>query len=132
MSFLGLNRLSRLILQPSQWNMRIPSYLNISSNRNDSNSFFVKHENQHESSKSSQPIRKVILVWNFMCFIITNLKYFQNSSESFVSSFKNLSRRVKFYDRSEPSENDESKEKEKSSTSLELMKEDEINRWDIN
>jgi hypothetical protein len=62
MSFLGLNRLSRLILQPSQWNMRIPSYLNISSNRNDSNSFFVKHENQHESSKSSQPIRKVILV----------------------------------------------------------------------
>jgi hypothetical protein len=63
-----------------------------------------------------------------MCFIITNLKYFQNSSESFVSSFKNLSRRVKFYDRSEPSENDESKEKEKSSTSLELMKEDEINR----
>lgn len=88
-------------------NPRIVSYLNFTRNRNDSSSFFNKTE--HNSQGNSQPRRKVMtseksMLQNFLTQIILMQTSTLNQTESFVSSLKNFSRRVRFYDRDDPAD----------------------------
>lgn len=106
-SIMHLNKISsfarNIIQQP-----RISSFLNFTRNRNDSSSFFNQNH-QAETFTVPQHIRKVKNIMSNI-FSCNNVKIFQSStinqsqSDSFVSSLKNFSRRVRFYDRSEPSE----------------------------
>lgn len=100
-----LNRLSRLarnICQPYQWSPRITSFFTVTRNRNDSSSFFVRTENHESQGNVQQHVRRVKQkATRFYLRTFVQLFHFQTSTESsLVSSLKNLSRRVKFYDRS--------------------------------
>lgn len=99
MHFNRLTSFSRNLVQAGEWSPRLSSIFSSNSNRSESAPKF------HSSpSTSSQHVRKVrnhietIVCRNFHSIS----SHLQMSSDALVSTLKNFSRRVKFYDRSEP------------------------------